>query len=314
MDSSRKQTPLFASVQVFLGGASYGLMATTYKLAYAAGYTWQQVVASQAWFGAALFLLAVVIGQVRGKRLTPLKACAIAKLMLLGALTCTTSILYCYAMTLLPVPVALTLLFQFTWVGLLIQSIMTKRMPNAFEACSALVILAGTMFASGVYETGILGYDPLGIVCAALAAVTCASFVTLSGKTVVNCSSAQRGFVVCLGAGAMSLLACPAYFTSGVLLEGIVPFGIVLGSFGLLLPVLLFGLGTPHLPAGLATIMASSELPAGLLFSTLVLGERIDAVQWAGVLVILLGVCVAQFPNLRHLLQETRRKARHSKA
>ena len=35
-----------AALQVFAGGACYGAMATTYKLAYAAGFTSAQVVAS----------------------------------------------------------------------------------------------------------------------------------------------------------------------------------------------------------------------------------------------------------------------------
>ena len=45
-----------AALQVFAGGACYGAMATTYKLAYAAGYTSAQVVASQAWFGCLFFI------------------------------------------------------------------------------------------------------------------------------------------------------------------------------------------------------------------------------------------------------------------
>lgn len=47
-----------AALQVFAGGACYGAMATTYKLAYAAGFTSAQVVASQAWFGCLFFALA----------------------------------------------------------------------------------------------------------------------------------------------------------------------------------------------------------------------------------------------------------------
>lgn len=37
---------------VFLAGASYGAQATTVKITYAAGFTWTQVVASQALFAA----------------------------------------------------------------------------------------------------------------------------------------------------------------------------------------------------------------------------------------------------------------------
>lgn len=63
-------------------------------------------------------------------------------------------------------------------------------------------------------------------------------------------------------------------------------------------PVLLFGLGSPHLPAGLSTVMAAAELPAGLLIAMLVLGEPLGAVEWLGVAVILAGVCLAQVPSL----------------
>lgn len=55
-----------AALQVFAGGACYGAMATTYKLAYAAGFTSAQVVASQAWFGCIFFALATLAGHALG--------------------------------------------------------------------------------------------------------------------------------------------------------------------------------------------------------------------------------------------------------
>lgn len=55
-----------AALQVFVGGACYGAMATTYKLAYAAGFTSAQVVASQAWFGYLFFVLAALAGRALG--------------------------------------------------------------------------------------------------------------------------------------------------------------------------------------------------------------------------------------------------------
>lgn len=105
-----------AALQVFVGGACYGAMATTYKLAYAAGFTSAQVVASQAWFGCLFFALATLAGHALGHRWQRVGWKLALKLMGLGALTCLTSILYCYAMSVLPAPVALTLLFQFTCV------------------------------------------------------------------------------------------------------------------------------------------------------------------------------------------------------
>ena len=290
---------VIAALQVFAGGACYGAMATTYKLAYAAGFTSAQVVASQAWFGCLFFVIAAALRCVRSKRLRRIEPLQALKLMGLGALTCTTSILYCYAMSVLPAPVALTLLFQFTWMGLVWQTVMTRRAPRPLEVASAAVIVFGTVFASGVYKTGLAGYDPVALACALGAAVTCSLFVTLSGKVEVECSNEQRGVIVCLGAGLMSLIVCPDYLVSGVVFQGILPFAAIAGLFGLMCPVLLFGLGSPHLPAGLSTVMAAAELPAGLLIAMIVLSEPLGIIEWLGVVVILAGVCLAQVPALR---------------
>lgn len=201
-----------ASAQVFLGGACHGAMATTYKLAYAAGFTSSQVVAGQAWLALSFFAIAVLLGMMRGRRIVRLGAAQTLKLMGLGVLTCTTSILYCYAMSVLPAPVALTLLFQFTWIGLVIQMISTRRAPRACEIAAAAIILLGTVFASGLYSTGLDSLDPTGIACALGAAVTCALFITLSGKVQAPCTSAQRGLMVMVGGAALSLVACPDFF------------------------------------------------------------------------------------------------------
>lgn len=287
-----------AALQVFAGGACYGAMATTYKLAYAAGFTSAQVVASQAWFGCLFFALATLAGHALGHRWQRVGWKLALKLMGLGALTCLTSILYCYAMSVLPAPVALTLLFQFTWLGLVWQTVMTRRPPRPLQVASALVIVFGTVFASGVYKTGITGYDPVALLCALGATVSCFLFVTLSGKVEAPCSSEQRGVIVCAGSVVMSLTVCPDYVVSGVLAQGILPFAVIAGFFGMLCPVLLFGMGSPHLPAGLSTVMAAAELPAGLFIAMIVLGEPLGVVEWLGVAIILAGVCLAQAPSL----------------
>lgn len=75
-------------------------------------------------------------------------------------------------------------------------------------------------------------------------------FVTLSGRVEAPArpSSAASS---CAGSVAMSLTVCPDYVVSGVLAQGILPFAVIAGFFGMLCPVLLFGMGSPHLSAGL---------------------------------------------------------------
>ena len=120
----------------------------------------------------------------------------------------------------------------------------------------------------------------------------------LSGRIGNDLPPMERGLVVCLGACILGFAVCPDYFASGALQDGIWKYGLVLGAFGLLVPVVLFGIGTPHLSPGLSTIMASSELPCGIAVSMLVLAEPVDALQIAGIAVIMAGVVVSQLPNL----------------
>jgi drug/metabolite transporter (DMT)-like permease len=297
MAAMQKNTLKYSAV-VFLGGASYGVMAATVKSAFAEGFTWAQSAASQALFGALLFGVALIVLTVAGKRPVPLSPKRVFALLGLGLTTCTTCVLYNYALTMLPVSVAITLLFQFTWIGIVFQVIATRRQPHPAELGAAVVILGGTLLASGLFSSTVGDLNPVGIVCALLSAVSCASFMFLSARIGTDLPPIERGLVVCLGACILGFAVCPDYFASGALQAGIWKYGLILGVFGLLVPVILFGIGTPHLSAGLSTIMASSELPCGIAISVLVLSEPVDALQVVGIVIIMLGVVVSQLPNL----------------
>ena len=294
-----RSSSLKYALVVFFAGASYGIMATTVKFAYRDGFAWTQVAASQACFGMFIFAAVLIAQRLFGVRVRRLGARQILKLLGLGMTTCTTCLLYSFSLTMLPVSVAITLLFQFTWIGMVIQIATTRRAPKPAELAAVLIILGGTFLASGVFEADLNpDLNPMGIACGLLSAVSCAAFVYLSGKVETAVPTIQRGLVVCCGASILALAACPDYFFSGALQAGIWKYGCVLGFFGLFAPVILFGIGTPHLPAGVSTIMASSELPAAILISVFILQEPISMLQGAGVVVILAGVVVSQLPNL----------------
>lgn len=289
-----------AAILVFFGGACYGFNATCYKLSYAWGFSSAQIAAAQMWAGFALFAVYLFFNRARGEKWAKLGCTNTLKLLGIGAVTCITSIFYTYAMSVLPVALALTLLFQFTWIGTVIQVIMTHRPPALSQVISAAVIVFGTVFASGLYATDLSSCNPWGIAAGLLAAVSCASFLALSGLVQPKCSQAQRGLIVCGGAVVMSHFICPDFIVSGVLLQGIAPLGLIAGACGFFLPILLLSMGAPHLPTGLTSVLAASELPAGLFAAMIVLGSPIGAVEWLGVAIILFGICVSQlqlFPN-----------------
>ncbi|MEG1561631.1 MAG: DMT family transporter [Raoultibacter sp.] len=300
MQSSKLRAAFF----VFLGGISYGAIAAIAKLAYAQGFTWSQVVVSQGFFAVVYFGIIVATQLVRRSHVVKVGPKQVAKLLLLGCFTCTTAIFYYFSLTMLPASIAITLLFQFTWIGMVLQVITTRRPPSASEVAAIVLIFAGTLFASGFLSSSFGGsinfaeFNPLGIACGLISALSCALFLFFSGRFETTMPPMQRGFITCCGTLLLGLCVCPSYFTSGVLLQGILPFGMALGLFGLFFPVLLFGLGAPHLPAGVSTIMASSELPASVVLALILLQEHVDILQIIGIIVILAGVIVSQAPNL----------------
>ena len=86
----------------------------------------------------------------------------------------------------LSVAVAITLLFQFTWIGVVIQIVVTRRRPNTAELAAAAIILGGTLLASGLFSEEAGAMDPLGVACGLLSAVSTALFMFLSGRIGVD--------------------------------------------------------------------------------------------------------------------------------
>ena len=79
--------------------------------------------------------------------------------------------------------------------------------------------------ASGLFSNTVGHLDPLGILCALLSAVSCATFMFLSARVGCDLPPIERGLVVCLGACILGFAVCPDYFSSGALQAGIWKYG-----------------------------------------------------------------------------------------
>lgn len=75
-------------------------------------------------------------------------------------------------------------------------------------------------------------------------------------------------------------------------MTGVLPYGFLLGLFGVALPPLLFSIGMPHVGPSLGTILTASELPVAVLMSALVLSEDVSVIQWIGVCIVLIGIAI----------------------
>jgi drug/metabolite transporter (DMT)-like permease len=84
---------------------------------------------------------------------------------------------------------------------------------------------------------------------------------------------------------------------------------IVLGVVGICFPIVLIAISAPKLPTGLTAIMASSELPSGVICAALIIGEPVSFTMGLGVALVLMGIVVSESDTLFGLLRGLRKRA-----
>lgn len=299
-------------VSVFVGAASYGILSTFVVLAYGQGYTLGEVVGSQMMIGFILTWVLSAFLRARKKwKLNPAipvagrSAVVILStkqkllLMLAGMPTAITGLLYYESLRYIPASVAILLLFQFTWMGVLFQAVRQRKRPEKKTYATLAILLGGTLLAAGVTETGASSFHLGGIVLGLLAAVSYTLFMLFNGKAVPKADPVERSKWMMLGAMAIVFVLFPPQFLwNGELFGGLFLFGLLLGVFGAFIPPLLFAYGIPHIGEALAGILGAAELPVAVLLSAVVLHEHVSPLQWIGVAIVLAGVALPDW--LKH--------------
>ncbi|RCX22544.1 threonine/homoserine efflux transporter RhtA [Fontibacillus phaseoli] len=271
---------------VFLGGCCYGILSTFVKLAYAAGFTVSVVTGGQYFFGVVLAWLAVLF--TKKKKLTSLQ---ISKLILSGIPFGLTGIFYYQALQTLNASLAIVFLFQFVWIGALLEWVFHKKKPTKSKLISIVMLLIGSILAANLLFQERMALSWQGSIWGLLAALSFSSFVFLSSFVEKEAPPILKSALLSTGGVITVFIAFPPTFLFDLeVLMGVIPYGLVLGIFGVVLPPLLFSIGMPHVGSGLGTILTASELPVVVTMSSLVLAEPISLPQWIGVIVILGGI------------------------
>lgn len=219
-----------------------------------------------------------------------------AILLAAGVPTVTTGLLYYETLRYVPNSIAIVLLFQFTWMGILIQAIRQRRRPTGIMLCALAILLFGTLFAAGIVDQQLAVINGLGFLFGISSAVSYSLYILVNGHAVPTVHPFYRSAWMITG-GMLFVFAMfpPTYLFSGTLLNELLPYGLMLGLAGVCLPMILFTFGIPHIGEGLTGILGAIELPVAVLLSSVILHEHVSAFQWVGVVVVLLGVA---FPEL----------------
>ncbi|MFC4408821.1 DMT family transporter [Chungangia koreensis] len=274
-------------VMIIVAASSYGILSTIVKLAMKGGFSASEAITSQYVCG---FIFVAIIYIVTQRRVPHFRGGKV--LVLTGMLTATTGIVYGQALIYLPASLAVVMLFQFTWIGMLIECVAQRRLPKRIEVLSLVILFIGTIMAAGVINVDLSGIPWQGWVLGFLSGVSFAFFIFINSKPIEGMDSTTRLLFVATVALIMAaIFQSPEIVWNGTLFtEGLWIYGAALGLFGIVLPIYLFSVAVPHVGSGASSILGAMELPVAVLASVLVLHEPFTVIQFIGIIVIFTGM------------------------
>lgn len=290
---------------VLAGACSFGLLSTFVKKAYEAGFHVGEVVGSQNLFGV-LMIWTMVFVAAKSKRdnssqavknkVTPRQALS---LLAVGTTSGLTGIFYYAALQYISASFAIILLFQFTWIGILLEAITERKRPGKDKIFSLCILFVGIIMASGYLQGGQEAPSWIGIGLGLLSALTYALFIMFSGKVSSTLAPITRSAIMQSGSLILVMLMYPPHFLfNGSLHEELLPWALLLAFFGVVIPPLFFAIGVPRIGGGIATIMGAAELPTAVIMSFVVLHETVNALQWVGVMITMFGIALPEIMKL----------------
>lgn len=274
---------------VFLAGSSYGFIVPTVKTSMLFGIYPTEFLPLQYLYALAVCFLFALVRRVKWPR--PANC---AKMALLGVFTGLTSICYYQSVSLLPSAVALTLLFQYVWVSVLIECIAKRKLPERSTVAAVVIVLVGTVFAAGLLEGGASSLNPFGVVLGLMSAVFYALFLFFSGRICTDERPAARATMLAVGGLVVTSIANPGCYVTDFLNLEIWPYAVLMGTLGVILPTTLINFASPKLSTGMVSVMASSELPVGIFAAWGIVGDAPSLLTLLGAALVLAGIVVKQ--------------------
>lgn len=287
---------------VALGASSYGMLASFVKMAYQQGFTTAEVTVSQYVF-AIICLLAVNLFIKNTQTATKAN---IFKLVLSGTSMGFTSVMYYLCVKYINASIAVVLLMQSVWIGVLIESFINKKVPSVAKLAAVAFVLVGTLLATNIFSSTIV-YDIKGFIFGFLSAVSFSITLYSTNSVAKHLNAYKRSLFMLFGGGIIVLLFAlftqifPTYFNMILVADEFISvksfdfsilytWGILLSVFGTILPPILLNKGFPLVGVGLGSIVSAVELPVSVTFAFIFLHEQVLFSQWIGILIILAAV------------------------
>ena len=273
---------------VLIGASFFGFTPIFAKLGFSYGYSLGQINIVQMIIS---FVLLWSLALIKRSRFDGLTKKNVLQIMMTGSFVGLTSIFYYGSLQYLPASLAIILLFQFVWIGILLEWIFNKIKPAPITVLSILLILVGVFFSSNILNGEIQGLPLKGIIFGILSAFTYAGFIFFSGKVAVNVNPWIRSSFMATGSTILVLILFIRDIPTVLPLENtLLTTAMGVSLFGAVLPPLFFAAGAPLISGGIANILTSIELPIAIVSASIILSETVTPLQWVGTVIILMAI------------------------
>lgn len=318
-----KNKVLKGALFVGLGASFYGMLTTIVKLAYNSPnhYTTAEVTTSQFFLGImGLIVITLIHRKTTKKEIASPTRKDFWKLILAGTSFGGTSLFYYLSIQSIDVSIGIVLLMQSVWLSVVLESILEKKFPNKRKIIATLIVLIGTVFATNALNTDI-ELNPIGVMWGLLAAVSYTVTMFTSNKIANYLSPAKKSLIMLFGGSILVMLFLfftqigpfhfdffkDLYLSVSNNPSSVRPFdfsifytyGLLLALFGTILPPILLNKGFPNAGLGLGSIVSSMELPVAVTFAYLLLHEKVAAIQWFGIALILLAIVLMNLKKIK---------------
>lgn len=291
-----KNNKLKGSILIALGACCYGMLGIFVKMAYIAGFNTAEVTTSQ--FGLGVLGLFILQLFKRPGRVANTKGAAKSKLRLTIAGTSLglTSIFYYLSVKYIAVSVAIVLLTQSVWMGVLVEAIIQKKMPGPGKVLPVLVIMIGTLLATNVFKQQ-AGLHWKGVLFGIAGALCYTGTMFSTNHLDIHFPPLKRSLYMVLGGLIVILLVFHSFINMEFSGKIFISRGLVISLLGTILPPLLYTQGMPLAGIGLGAILTSIEIPVAVIMANVLLGEQVILSQWIGVIFILGSVILMNIPK-----------------
>ncbi|WP_026968521.1 EamA family transporter [Algoriphagus terrigena] len=278
---------MLKNILMVLGGAiSFGVLTSFVKLAYRQGYNAAEISFVQALIGAVVLWLVFFFSKKENATRKE-----IPYLLFTGVFIGISTYFYYLSVKYISASVAIVLLMQFTWISILLEWAVFKKKPSRSEFAITVLILIGTLLASGLTPSQDISLPIEGIGYVLLASMVYAAYIVSNSRIGKDVNWQNKSAWTMTGSAISILLvnAQTLVFDHHLGLE-LLEWGVFLAVFGTILPPVLFAIGIPKIGATTSSLLMTVELPMAVISAHFILDESLSTTQVVGIAIMLTSI------------------------